>query len=394
MVAASLVMLLAASALAIDLGLLYVARNEAQRAADAAALAGAAAFVSSGCTSAVGGCVAGGYQEAMAQAQAEAAGGQNYIVGQAASIQNGDVSFSYPNPEEPEITIQIERTAARGSAVPTLFARVFGVRSVDVSASATAEAFNPSGSSVPVGFGCVVPFLVPNCDPVHTAPVNGVCNGGTGGAGYFINPTTGQIQNPGTYPSGVVGETWALHSNAAPSQWYLVAYTGQSGSNLRSYISQCTPQTVSCGSTINTMNGKKVGPTDQGTNARINASGDGLGQGQDSISTSVGPPFPITGGANNPDPGLVGQTFYGPSNSLAVVPVYDGHALNPGGDTVTVVGFMEIFIQDALHHGNDDEVDAIVLNVSGCASGGSSGSTPTVTSIGASPIPIRLIRTQ
>ncbi|HEV2388220.1 MAG TPA: pilus assembly protein TadG-related protein [Candidatus Acidoferrales bacterium] len=395
-VAAGLVMLLAAGALAIDLGMLYVARNETQRAADAAALAGAAAFVNSGCTSAAGGCIAGGYQESMALAQAQAAGSQNYIVGQPASILTTDVTFTYPNPEEPEITVGVARTAARGAPVSTLFAKVFGVSSVDVSAAATAEAFNPSGSSVPVGFGCLVPFLVPNCDPVHTSPANASCAGGA--AGYFINPSTGQIQNPGTYPVGVQGEPWQLHSNAAPSQWYLVAYGSNnqitmSANQLRQYISQCTPQTVSCGATINTYNGKSVGPTDQGTDSRINASGDGLGQGQDSINTAIGPPFPITGGANNPNPALVGQTFYGPSASLAVVPLYDGHALNPSGDTVSVVGFMQLFIQDATHRGNDDMMDTVVLNVSGCDSGGDApGSTPPVTSNGAAPIPIRLIR--
>ena len=59
-----IVFLLGVAALAIDLGLLYVARSEAQRSADAAALAGANVFATSGCTSVSGGCVAGGPQEA------------------------------------------------------------------------------------------------------------------------------------------------------------------------------------------------------------------------------------------------------------------------------------------------------------------------------------------
>ena len=50
LVAMSLVVLIAVAALAIDTTTLYVARTEAQRAADAAALAGARAFVDSGTT--------------------------------------------------------------------------------------------------------------------------------------------------------------------------------------------------------------------------------------------------------------------------------------------------------------------------------------------------------
>src|ERR1700681_2340729 len=51
LVAVSLVSLLGMVALAIDVVTLYVARSEMQRAADAAALAGAKAFVDSGVTS-------------------------------------------------------------------------------------------------------------------------------------------------------------------------------------------------------------------------------------------------------------------------------------------------------------------------------------------------------
>ena len=50
LVALCLVVLISMAALAIDLTTLYVARGEMQRAADAAALAGAQAFVSSGTT--------------------------------------------------------------------------------------------------------------------------------------------------------------------------------------------------------------------------------------------------------------------------------------------------------------------------------------------------------
>jgi hypothetical protein len=418
LVAVALVALLSVAALAIDLGMLYVARNEAQRAADAAALAGAYTFITSGCTS-TGGCVSGGPQETTARLQAQSVGDTNTIIGRKADIRNSDVSFSYPSAMEPQITVVVERTAARGNAVPTIFARMFGVSEADVSVKATAEAYNPSGSgsgSPAVADDCVAPFLVPNCDPKHNAVLNTACASGVPG-GYFINPDNGQIANPQLYPNGAIGETWQLHygntgpsNGAAPSQWYLVAYgDSQSGSDLRDYISQCTPMTISCGQTLETYNGKSTGPVDQGVEYRIHASGLGMNQGQDTIDTSVGPPFAITAGLNNPNQLLVGKTYYGPSDSVVTVPVYDGHALSAGGSTVTVVGFMQLFLQDANHTGTDDYVDAVVLNVSGCGSGGGSGSggegsgagsttsgtgggtAPTVVSTGGAPIPIRLI---
>ena len=51
LIALAMVSLLAMAALAIDITTLYVARSEAQNAADAAALAGAKMFVTSGITS-------------------------------------------------------------------------------------------------------------------------------------------------------------------------------------------------------------------------------------------------------------------------------------------------------------------------------------------------------
>jgi hypothetical protein len=404
-VAVALVALLSLAALAIDLGMLYVARNEAQRAADAAALAGAYTFITSGCTS-HGGCIAGGSQETQARQQAELIGAQNAIIGQGAAIQDGDIAFTYPSPEEPQITVTVQRTAARGDAIPTIFAKMFGVSSSGVSATATAEAYNPSGAasgSPSVGTTCVAPFLVPNCDANHYNTPSGNTNSAcSSNSGYFIDPNTGAIEN-GSSPNSVIGQTWQLHygttgpsNGATPSQWYLVAYNNsQSGSNLRQYIAQCSPVTINCGDTLQTYNGKSNGPVDQGVEDRIHAGGLGMNQGQDTIDTSSGPPFPITGGSNNPDSSLVGQNYSGPSDSMVTVPIYNGQALSSGGSSVTVIGFMQLFLQDVQHSGNSDYVNAVIVNVSGCPSGSvtsGSGTPSTVTSTGGAPIAIRLIR--
>lgn len=383
LVSIALIALLGVLSLAVDLGMLYVARSEAQRAADAAALAGAKAFLDSGCVST--GCVAGGSQEALARTQAEAVGDQNYVFGQSANVQNSNISFTYPAAFEPQITVVVQRMG-----IPLVFAKVFGVFAASVKAQATAEAYNPSGGPVNSAVGCVVPFMVPNCDPNSndTGPApDANCSGDNT---VFINPTTGAIQNPGVYPNGAIGEPWTLHTNAAPSLWYLVQFGSESGADLRSNIEQCSPTPIACGDSIEAMNGKKVGPTVQGVENLIHASGEGLGQGQDVLVQ----PFPliIRGGANNPDSGLVGQDFPGPSSAVVVAPVFNGSAMKPGnGNWETVVGFMELFIKDVQHHGKDVPVDAVILNISGCGQQ-NSGAPTVVAGGGGSPIPIRLIQ--
>jgi Flp pilus assembly protein TadG len=449
MVAVGMVLFLAAAGLAIDLVAAYVARNEAQRAADAAALAGASVFVDEGCTT-TGGCVSGGPQEAEATTQAYAVAGQNPVLGQAPTSASVTTSFSYPNAEEPQITVTVYRDQTHGNPAPTFFATVFGHGSMNISASATAEAYNPSGGGTSVGTSCLRPFLVPNCDPDHpvlsgNSEANTNCpltNGQALGNGSSIDPVVhcpggnstcyasnffdpnnkGAIVNPGicqwsattsscASTSGAVGEPWPLHTEAGPSQWYLLGFTGNSGAALRSFIETCAPTTIACHASLNTANGKKVGPTDQGTNALINASGDGPDNGQDllcspatctnnssaanfggsscSSSTCETLPFVITGGANNPNSSLVNQTFLAPSSSVISVAVYDGSQLASGGSTVTVLGFMQLFVIDAIHSGSDDEIDTVIENIGGC--GTTSSSPNPVIDTGGSFVPIRLI---
>lgn len=401
-VAAAMMFLLAISALAIDLANFYLARAQAQRAADAAALAGASEFVQSGCLTT--GCSAGGGQELPARQQAEAVGNHNYIAGQFAEIKDGDIAFSYPNPCEPQITV------IAGRAVPTLFAKVFGINTVNINAQATAEAYNSAcGGGAQVAVSCVKPFLVPNCAPVlgnHGA--NGKCVDPS--AGYFFYPGTPGAVNQIEQPSNkLIGMKWQLHSEAGPSQWYLVGFNDappSSGAALGDHILQCTAPQYSCATKLTTANGNMVGKVTAPIEDLIHANGQGLGQGQDSIdTTSVSgygldgtSVFPITGGSNNPKPELVGNIHltYSQSPSVVSIPVYQGGELPPGGTDVRIVGYLQVFIQDVIHNGQDDYVDVVILNATpvDCSSG--TGSPPpgsTVVSSSGSTIPIRLIRT-
>ena len=124
LVAVCLAALLAMAALAIDVVTLYVARTEAQRAADAAALAGARMIAGSGYTTSGiswnGGdtsplCATGGPgAAAAANEQAEAAAAQNPVAGQPAAVSQITCNMSAGNPT---IAVTTQRTN-----LPTFFA--------------------------------------------------------------------------------------------------------------------------------------------------------------------------------------------------------------------------------------------------------------------------------
>ena len=126
LVAISLFSLLGMAALAIDVSTLYMAHGEAQRAADAAALAGARMFATSGYTSASSDLAASDICQtsavpsaaAAANRQAEAVAAQNLIAGQPAAVQSITCNLTAANPQ---ISVTIQRTA-----LPTFFGRIWG----------------------------------------------------------------------------------------------------------------------------------------------------------------------------------------------------------------------------------------------------------------------------
>jgi hypothetical protein len=411
----SMIALLGMMGLGIDLVAFYLGKSEAQRSADAAALAGAQEFVISGFMS---GLVTQATAQSLATTQAVAVGQKNLVGGSAPSIPSGNVTFDFTHAGNPLITVQV------GATLPTYFTRIFGVTSANIAATATAEAYDPAGSST-VGptlcVSCLRPFLVPNCDPVHlvlqpggnsSCPSSGVAGKNQD---YFLNPPNYGIKNKGAAPTGVVGESWSLHtggpSQSAPSQWYSIAFLGaQSKSAWQANIASCNTDAIVCGTTLQTLNGNAVGPADKGIEALIHATGQGLGQGQDTINVAGGTtPFPMFAGSNNPlvTAGIISTgSKVIQSDSLVTVPVYDGASLSPGGSTVTVIGYLQMFITDVKHTGTDDIINGIITNVMSCgagtggtcgtggnagAGGGGSGTGGTVTAGGAGFAPIRLV---
>jgi hypothetical protein len=128
-------------ALAIDVGLLTTARNEAQRAADAAALAGAGAFIGSP-----------GNGD-LARFLAEDFAARNDVRRQTVELEASDIVI---DTDALTVTVSVFRNRERGTAIQTFFARVFGIDEVNISARATAEAA-PAG-----GINCLLPVAVPD----------------------------------------------------------------------------------------------------------------------------------------------------------------------------------------------------------------------------------------
>src|SRR5437660_5972766 len=138
-VAIAMIAMLAMLALGIDIVSLYVAEGDAQRTADAAALAGAKVFVSSGFTSGQLGDPTSGTAQGLvcngssglADLQAQAVAAPNLIAGVTATSVTTSCTWATNNPQ---ITVTAQRTG-----LPSFFARIWGARIISLSSSARAE---------------------------------------------------------------------------------------------------------------------------------------------------------------------------------------------------------------------------------------------------------------
>ncbi len=262
LVALALMAIIAMAAISIDVITLYLAKEEAQRTADQAALAAARILSISGMTGDYSnttgnwGAICG--PDGIATKAAKALVAQNtisrlvpgtanvtYSAGLRGSISSstdcstlGTTAFGV----NPLVTVQFTV-----SGLPTFFSRIWGKSGNSVSASASAEAFNPSfsgstrnqtvGAITPVQPRCVKPWVVANQDPWWPTPVGGIyCNqpGGPGACSKIVQTngaTAGQIihagitaDGTGSGSSGVIGETFWLSSDCR---------NNQSGCNLR-----------------------------------------------------------------------------------------------------------------------------------------------------------------
>ncbi len=145
----SMMAFISASMLAIDVGMLMTARNQAQNSADAGALAGATALIYDD------------YQDRTptgpAVTNALSAAQANQVMRGQVSVTPNDVEF-LPDAtgQDSRVKVTVFRRASRGNAVSTLIAQFFGIATADIGATATAEAA-PSNAMT-----CVKPFTIPD----------------------------------------------------------------------------------------------------------------------------------------------------------------------------------------------------------------------------------------
>jgi Flp pilus assembly protein TadG len=242
LVALAMVAIVAMAALSVDVSTLYLAREEAQRSADSAALAAARVISVSGITTTAnpttdtsswsaicGGSTGTATLTAQSVAQSNAVNNivpttVNVTYSAGGTTQADCSTLPQAFAINPTVTVQISRTG-----LPTFFSRIWGRTGNSVSASATAEAFNPSdsgnvsgnggptGTITPVVPRCVKPWVVPNIDPLYPIPNGGnYCGTGTQpNCNNFVDRATGQIQHPGislngSSTNGVIGETFWL----------------------------------------------------------------------------------------------------------------------------------------------------------------------------------------
>jgi Flp pilus assembly protein TadG len=275
MIGFGLMAMFAATMLAIDVGMLMTARTQAQIAADAGALAGATALVYNNFTdhSSSGPAVVGAINTART----------NLVVGRQVSVSPADVTFPFNTVtgQSDQVQVTVYRTAARANPVATMIASVFGIETVDVSATATAVAA-PADSAT-----CVLPFTIPDkwiekgCGTTSCAwsvtetfdmyEIQGQ-NQNAGPA--LLNPDIyippGNRDATGYNPTTDRGLQLVLKNNnqnkVAPSMYNAWAIPGGTGADYyRENIAGCNSTLVAIGDLLTPETGNMTGPTQQGT---------------------------------------------------------------------------------------------------------------------------------
>jgi hypothetical protein len=448
LLAIALVALLSMAALAIDVVTLYVARSEAQRAANAAAIAGAKMFATSGFTSVQGGgappvlqgdvCQSGGPGlPAAANVQAEKVAAQNTVAGHVATVLGIQCNFPAGNPR---ITVTINQ-----GGLPTFFAKIWSRASNSVSATAVAEAYNPSGLEPPIQVS-VKPWFIPNCDPGDKiGAANPTCPGSSTAPFVYTAaaPGDGSIANNGSFigkklqltkvpsASGMTlcaGGCTPCPATGCDTQYYPLnipettapvcpspsapgghCTNVSTGDDYFDNIACSSQQQVSCGQIIgrgqpidivNNNNNSANGPGAEATQCLIHANNPGVTQGQDTFAEpgGLGKPFEITAGDNNPNVPLRGVANISRSDSVVTVPLYDTTGVapqlnlcRPGMNCrrdAAVVGFLQLAITQEVGGG---VFQAQIVNAAGCSP---TPSGNTVSGGGVSPVPVRLVTTQ
>jgi Putative Flp pilus-assembly TadE/G-like len=409
----------AMAALAIDLVTFYTARSELQMAADGAALAGARVLANSGLTSTTAGPAAA---EALAQTIAKQVASRNEVGGRTLNpatevvVTFNDTDPAFPT--NPRVTVQTTR-----ADLPTFFARIWGKSQVTVHASATAEAYNPSGVNAldleggenavpPVAPTCVKPWILPNVSPNDTSKqIFSPSTGAIGDPGLLGSPGGGDPTRlrarctnacspllPAPLPPGP-GWVWSYYpadpalTNFPPPNAASVQCAGSPGfTPYQLSVAGCVQRPISCNSIVS-IDTSNYPNRDTESGSAVNCLTHSAANSGDSIDPASVPPLPFQflAGADNPvvQAGAISEgTDILVSDSLVTVPVYNSNTSAPTGP-VTIIGFVQLFLNpDGQATPVNGHIRTTVINLAGCGTGASGQA---ILGNGASPVPVRLV---
>jgi hypothetical protein len=422
----------AMAALSIDVVTFYTARSEAQLAADAAALAGARVLANSGATSDINtpddNMLANARALALAVATqvaiSNSVGGRNLLAPEVT------VNFNGVGPSPCSATLQMQvanpcvTVTVTRTDLPVFFARIWGNTQITISASATAEAYNPSGLAtdttismvVPVAPSCVKPWVLPNIDPTNPT-------------GQIFASSSGQIMNANllgatfpnsSYPTTLLharcGGSASCDVSQTPQPWAYFAGTDISfphpiqalpacsvTTNFQFSIAGCVQLPIICGAapasqvTIVTTTDTTLDPD---AAAAVDCLAHTSGGKGDTISALVLPPTPFEFTAKDDNPlvqagSLASGSQTMVSDSLVTVPVFDSPSVSINvGNTVTIIGFLQLFLQPSGQSvgSTGGQIESKIINMVGC--GLNSNATNSILPAygnGASAVPVRLI---
>lgn len=352
MVALAMTALLSVVALAVDVGMLLTAKTEAQRTADAGALAGAGALINSF------------DDDAFARAEAERFGEMNAVQGAIEIDPDEDVDVDLV---EYTVTVRAHRDDTRTGPVATWFARVFGINVVNIGADATAKVM-PAGAAT-----CLKPFsiydLFDNEDPsdgMYDPGVDFYDPHVTGYGTTWRNP--GQSGDDGLGFINDYGRPITVKGNAkqgdpccpgtGPSWYYPWAVPeaggggGRGAAAYRWNIANCNTSIIEVGEDYDVEPGNMVGPTVQGI--------------EDLIALDPGAAWdPV---ANE----VVGSDWdpWVGSPRIGIVPTFDpSREFDPGRKPLSFTNFIAVYFEDVTGNGNNQQVHGRILYATGIGGG-------------------------
>lgn len=243
-VALLLIILIGFVALAVDTGVLYGTRTSTQEIADAAAMAGAFTFTNTPSLP----------QPETATKHAIGVAVNNSVMGKA--LTEADVTVT-PDVANRRVTVSIKTTQT------TYFAKALGLRTVDISATATAEA-----ARYATGSACVKPWFLPNAGLTGGS----ICADECDPTKLLIDPVSKEVT---AFGASKIGQQISIKPQEpsealSPGMFYAIEWSDSRGADsYRDAIAFCDSPYLRCGDRVGIKTGNMVGPTIQGVKLLI-----------------------------------------------------------------------------------------------------------------------------